>query len=289
MTEEAISEFLPGLATPRMDYVDYPRDLGEMVDELRTWARNAHDLKIARAHLARHIANHNREFGTALAIPPPLSRLFPDTLLRSQKWSEARRRLNTAHHQWLQGLDTQRSLNLSADARLGLLLYLAATYGGLCIPAAIDRLAEAMCKPKPIQSQHGTDIYWIDLFYQHGQFTNFTRNGVDVIYRPWLLTPMCQLAAFGFLKQCDRTSMGQAGERRPSFELITESFEQVAGFELPFSSMATFLKVAFCVVERQPGASMSELHAEYCIGRVASVGLRPSTWRQMLSANGNPV
>ncbi len=49
VTESAISDLLPGLATPTVDYVDYSRDLKEMLNELMGWAKNAHDLKIARA------------------------------------------------------------------------------------------------------------------------------------------------------------------------------------------------------------------------------------------------
>ena len=289
VTEHAIERFLPGLATPDTEYADYDRDLKDLIGELRTWASNAHDLKIARAHLARLISQHNRKHGTALPIPPPLSRLFPDKLLRSQRWSESRRELNQAHKRWLQGLDTRTGIDLSVDMRLGQFLYVASTYGGLCIPAAIEALREAIEKPKPIEYCSRTDLYWIDLYYEHGKLTNATKDKKDLVYRPWILTPMCKLAAFGYLQQRARCSKHKVAEIPDTFDLIRQSFAQVAGSELPFPSLATFLRVAFCIAERQQGSTMTQLHAEYSLGRVPSMSLRPADWRRMLATSNDYV
>ena len=285
VVEHAIERFLRGLATPDIAYEFYDRDLKLLMQELHSWASNTHELKIARAHLARTISQHNRQHGTALSIPPPLSRLFPDNPLRSQHWSESRRRLNEAHERWLQGLDSTKQIDLPGDLRLGQFLYIAATYGGLCIPAAVDALRESIEKPKPIQHSERNGLHWIDLSYRHGKLTNATQNGTDLIYHPWLLTPMCKLAAFGYLHNRGRCAGGETENVSNSFDLIKQSFERVAGSELPFPSLKKFLRVAFSVAERQPGAEMTQLHAEYSIGRVPSMSLRPNVWRQMLDTS----
>lgn len=287
VTDQSIREFLPGLAIPDVEYRDYERDLSELASELRTWSKNAYDLKIARAHLARVVHQHNRQHGTRLPIPPPLSRLYPDTLLRSQRWSESRRALNRAHERWLRGLDTRIGINLSVELRLGQLLYVAATYGGLCIPAAIESLRSTMGRSRPIEYCHRTGLHWIDLYYVHGNLTNVTRSKEDLIYQPWILTKMCKLTAFGFLAHRNRFGDVQPAERRDTFDLIKSAFAQVAGTELPFPSLSKFLRVAFCVAERQPGAEMTELHAEYSIGRVPSACLRPPVWRHMLATSND--
>ena len=171
--------------------------------------------------------------------------------------------------------------------RLGQFLYVAATYGGLCVPAAIDALREAIEKPKPIEYCSRTDLYWIDLYYEHGKLSNATQDKKDLVYRPWILTPMCKLAAFGYLQHRDRGSNHKVAEIPDTFDLIRQSFAQVAGSELPFPSLATFLRVAFCIAERQPGSTMTQLHAEYSLGRVPSMSLRPADWRRMLATSND--
>ena len=288
VTEHAIERFLPGLATPETEYADYDRDLKDLIGELRTWSSNAHDLKIARAHLARLISQHNRQHGTALPIPPPLSRLFPDKLLRSQRWSESRREPQSGARALATGPRYARTgIDLSVDMRLGQFLYVAATYGGLCIPAAIEALRAAIEKPKPIEYCGRTDKYWIDLYYEHGKLTNVTRDKKDLVYQPWILTSMCKLAAFGYLQHRDRCSNHKVAEVPDTFDLIRQSFAQVAGSELPFPSLATFLRVAFCIAERQPGSRMTQLHAEYSLGRVPSMSLRPAVWRRRLATSND--
>lgn len=287
VTEHAIAEFLPGLASPDIEYADYDRDLKHLIGELRTWASNAHELKIARAHLARLISQHNKQHGTTFPIPPPLSRLYPDKLLRTQQWSESRRKLNQSHERWLKGLDTRTGIDLPVDMRLGLFLYVSATYGGLCIPAAIEALREAIERPRPIEHCSRTGLYWIDLYYEHGQLTNATKGKKDVVYRPWILTPMCKLAAFGYLQHRGRCADHEVAESPDTFDLIMQSFVRVAGSELPFPSLSKFLRVAFCIAERQPGSSMTQLHAEYSIGRVPSMSLRPADWRRLLAISND--
>ena len=284
VTENAIEEYLTGLSTPNIPYDDYDRDLKQLLAELESWASNTNDLKIARAHLARLIHQHNLKFGASHPIPPPLARLFPDRPLRTQSWSDSRRRLNQAHEAWLKGLDAPPALDLSADLRLGQFLYTAATYGGLCRPAAIENLADAMQTARPIKSHRGLGLQWIDLYFRNGKFTNSNDDNGGIIYEPWLLTPMCKMTAFGFLKHRHRCSWHDGGERPAAFDLISTAFQHTAGVKLPFPSLKKFLRVAFCVVERQPGAAMPEVLAGYSIGRVSSMSLQPAAWQRMLAS-----
>ena len=284
VTEHALEEYLPGLLMPDLPYENYEVDLKILLTELETWARNSNDLKIARAHLARLIHQHNKQFGAALPIPPPLARLYPDRPLRTQSWSGARRRLNEAHERWLDGLHAPHMLDLTADLRLGQFLYTSATYGGLCRPEAIESLADAMQTARPIQSHRGLGLQWIDLNFRHGKFTNSNDDNGGIIYEPWLLTPMCKLTAIGFLKHRHRCSWRGNGERPAAFDLISAAFQQTAGVELPFPSLKKFLRVAFCIVERQPGAMLPEVFAGYAIGRVSSVSLQPASWKRLLES-----
>lgn len=284
VTEHGLNDYLPGLAAPDSPYTDYERDLKRFLSELESWAKNTNTLKVARAHLARLIHQHNQRFGTALPIPPPLARLFQDRPLRTQRWSEERRRMNEAHERWLAGLDSPYMLDLSADLRLGQFLYTAATYGGLCRPEALENLADMIQTEKPLQNHGGLAIDWIDLRFRHGKFTNTTCDDVDVVYEPWPLVPMCKLTAVAFLKQRHQCSCIDNRDRPPAFDLIRTAFEHTASQKLPFPSLKKFLRVAFCVVERQPGANLPEALAGYAVGRVASMSLQPASWQQILTS-----
>ncbi|NNE61834.1 MAG: hypothetical protein HKN35_13145, partial [Woeseia sp.] len=277
VTEHGLSEYLPGLARPKEPYTEYEQDLKRFLKELESWSKNANTLKIARAHLARLIHQHNQRNGTELPIPPPLARLFQDRPLRTQRWSEDRRRMNEAHERWLAGLNSPYMLNLSADLRLGQFLYTAATYGCLCRPEALESLADTIQASKPIRNHRGLGTDWIDLHFQHGRFTNATVDDVDVVYEPWPLVSMCKLTAKAFLEQRHQCSWIGNGDRPPAFDLICAAFENAASQKLPFSSLKKFLRVAFCIAERQPGANLPEVLAGYAVGRVASMSARPAS------------
>lgn len=283
-TEVLIVEVMPYLANLDDEDSGHDNAIAHLIRKIGKAFKVTRDHQIAREYLEKRIERFNTEHDRDLAIPIAPVRFRIPRLRRTLSWCQRRRLLNEAHEELLVALDRNRSPVLSHDERLGLVLYFAVTYGGLCQPKAITALHTALRNNAPICAHSATRLVWLDLYWANKGACNEIVDGKLRVCRRWFIPPACRLPLLGYLR---RQSVDEFEDSNASdFALINRAFKAISGQTFPPKSLKQFCSVGIAIAERQQGADLAELMVSYSTGAIESMSLRPTNWELVLANAG---
>ena len=280
-TEETIVKLMPYLVSENEGISKHDKAVSRAVKKIRQRFQIARDHQIAREYLEKRIERFNDQNDTDLAIPIAPVRFRFGRLRRTANWCRQRRALNEAHEQLMIALNSNKTLRLSIEDRLGLILYFAATYGGLCGHRALVSLRQALVNGATIHADHATQLIWIDLDYPSKGACNEVIDGRLHVRRRWFIPPACRLVVLGYLR--NRTSDDSGSSNAGEYVLIKRAFETVSKRKLPVMTLKRFCSVGIAIAERQPGADLSELEVSYATDVIECMSLRRANWELCLA------
>ncbi|MDH3616509.1 MAG: hypothetical protein OEQ90_08555 [Gammaproteobacteria bacterium] len=280
--EEIILKWMPYVESASEDDSGHDKAILAVTKKIEQSFKVARYHQIAREYFESRVERFNKQHDRDLAIPIAPVRFRFSRLRRTSTWCQQRRALNEAHEQLLVALDSNRTPALSTDERLGLALYFAVTYGGLCKPRALLALRRALADGATIYADQATQLIWLDLYYSQKGACNEIVDGELRVCHRWLVPPACRLSLLAYLRsqRAEDTAETDVGE----FALIKRAFEAVSGCALPTKSLKRFCSVGIAISERQEGANLSELEVSYAIGAIECMSLRRTNWELILAS-----
>ena len=280
-TEEIIVALMPYLVSEIEGASKHDEAASQVVKRIRHRFRIARDHQIAREYFEKRIERFNDQNDTDLAIPIAPVRFRFGRLRRTATWCRQRRALNEAHEQLMLALNSNRTLRLSIEDRLGLILYFAATYGGLCGHRALVALRQALDNGAAIYADHATQLIWTDLDYGSKGACNEVIDSKLRVCRRWFIPPACRLVVLGYLR--NRASDDAGSSNASEYALIKRAFETVSKCKLPVMTLKRFCSVGIAIAERQQGADLSELEVCYATNAIECMSLRKANWELCLA------
>lgn len=281
-TEEVILKFMPYLDSASKDDSGHDKAILAVTKKIKQNFKVARYHQIAREYFEDRIACFNKQHDKDLAVPIAPVRFRYARLRRTSTWCQQRRALNEAHEQLMVALDSGRVPALSTDERLGLVLYFAVTYGGLCKPKALSALRQALADGATIYADGATQLIWLDLYYSNKGACNEIVDGELRVCHRWFVPPACRLSLLGYLRSRCVENMAEA--EVSEFALIKRAFEAISGRALPFKTLKRFCNVGIAISERQEGADLSELEVSCAIGAIECMSLHRANWELVLAS-----
>ncbi len=280
-TEKIIMKLMPYLLSETEDASVHDKAVSSVTKKIQQSFRIARDHQIAREYFEKRIERFNDQNDTDLAVPIAPVRFRFGRLRRTATWCQQRRLLNEAHEHFMLALNSNRSLRLAIEERLGLVLYFATAYGGLCSPRALVALRQALENGATIYADRATRLVWLDLYYPNKGACNDIVGGKLRVCRRWFVPPACRLSLFAYLRNRtdDDTDRSEAGE----YALIKRAFETVSNCAFPIKTFKRFCSVGIAIAERQPGADLSELEVSYSTDAVECMSLTRANWELVLA------
>ena len=280
-TEKIIMKLMPYLLSETEDASVHDKAVSSVTKKIQQSFRIARDHQIAREYFEKRIERFNDQNDTDLAVPIAPVRFRFGRLRRTATWCQQRRLLNEAHENFMLALNSNRSLRLAIEERLGLVLYFAVTHGGLCSPRALVALRQALENGATIYADHTTRLVWLDLYYSSKGACNDIVDGELRVCRRWFVPPACRLSLFGYLRNradndADRSDAGE-------YALIKRAFEAISGRALPIRALKRFCRVGIAIAERQQEADLSELEVSYATDAIECMSLTRANWELALA------
>ena len=280
-TEEIIVKLMPYLVSETEDTSGHDKALSQVIRKIKQSFGIARDHQIAREYFEKRIEQFNQKNDSDLAIPIAPVRFRFGRLRRTATWCQQRRALNEAHELLMLALNSNRTPRLSVEERLGLVLYFAATYGGLCSPRALAALRRALEDGAKIYADHATRLIWLDLYYSSKGACNEIVDGKLRVCRRWFVPPACRLSLLGYLHHRAFDDQGSSGASE--HVLIKRAFEAVSMRKFPVRTIKRFCSVGIAIAERQQGAELSELEVSYATDAIECMSLRKANWELCLA------
>ena len=283
-TESFIVERMPYLVSESVDESVHDKAIPRVIRKIQQYFKVARDHQIAREYFEKRIERFNKQNDKDLAVPIAPVRFRFGRLRRSETWCQHRRAMNEAHEHLLLTLGSNKVPALSIDERLGLALYFAVTYGGLCSPRALVAFRQALDNGATIYADHATHLIWFDLYYSSKGACNEIVNGKLRVCRRWFVPPACRLSLFGYLRK--RAVEGPNRSDASEYVLIKRAFESLSGRTFPIKTLQRFCSVGIAIAERQQGIDFSELEISYATGTIECMSLRKDNWELALAEIG---
>ena len=280
-TEAIVVKLMPYLASETEDASAHDKAASRVIRKIKQSFGIARDHQIAREYFEKRIERFNNQNDTDLAIPIAPVRFRFSRLRRTVTWCHHRRAFNEAHEHLMLALNSSRMPRLSVEERLGLVLYFAATYGGLCSPRALAALHRALEDSTKIFADQATRLIWLDLYYSSKGACNEIVDGQLRVCRRWFVPPACRLSLLGYLRH--RAFDDQGSDSASEYVLIKRAFEAVSRREFPIKTIKRFCSVGVAISERQQGADLSELEVSYATGAIESMSLGKTNWELCLA------
>jgi len=280
--EELILKWMPYLDSASEDDSGHDKAIVAVIKKIEQSFKVARYHQIAREYFESRVEHFNKQHDKDLAIPIAPVRFRFGRLRRTSTWCQQRRALNETHEQLMVALDSNRAPTLSIDERLGLALYLAVTYGGLCKPKALSALRQALSDGTTIYADQATQLVWLDLYYSHIGACNEIVDGELRVCHRWFVPPACRLSMLGFLRR--RSPEDAGGPDVSEFALVKQAFETISGRALPIKTLKRFCSVGIAISERQESVDLSELEVSYAIGAIECMSLRRANWDLVLAS-----
>lgn len=265
--DDLIERASPGWLQVPPVVLDFPQELKAIEDSLKEKFASTNKWKTAKTYLGEFVESLSNGHRLGLPVPTAPIRKARKTLLRGLRWSKQRRLMNEAHEDWKSKLGREVLFKLDDRESLGAILYLAATYGGLCEPRAICALALKIQEEQPLFYSEALDCLWLELVYDPRGLANTRIDGKAMCLRRWLVPPICRLSLLRYLRV--PRAPQETGEQY-CHESIAAYYRAITGKPFPFGKLGPFLKVSFCVGERQPAVRFEEFLGEYVISRQES-------------------
>lgn len=278
-TDALTDKLMPYLTDTTLDTSNHLSAAGTLLKALEEKFQVVADYRVARRHLANRVVAFNKANDKSLAVPPALMRSSPSKVRRTEAWCKRRRRLNIAHETLMQALDAKIQPKLSAEERLGLVLYFAVTYGGVGDHRAASALRHELAAFPKIQIHQGLRIAYIWLCYDSKGACNAIVEDKLVVYRPWPITTPCRIQLLGFLRI--HSELDPAVSELSDFELIRNGFEAASGEPLPIESFRKFCGVGSAIYERQEGVDMPEILVQIGNGQIECLSPPPGQWESL--------
>lgn len=281
-TEEIILKSMPYLDSVSEDDSGHEKAILAVIKAIEQSFKVSRYHQIAREYFESRVERFDEQHNRDLAIPIAPVQFRVGRLRRTLTWCQERRTLNEAHERLLIALDGNRVPTLSIDERLGLVLYFAVTYGGLCKPKALSALRQTLADGATIYADRATRLIWLDLYYSNQGACNEIVEGELRVCHRWFVPPACRLSMLGFLRNpCTEDT---AGMDVSDFALIKRAVGTVTGCAFPIKTLKRFCGVGVAISERQDGADLSELEVSYAIGVIECMSLRRANWELVLAS-----
>lgn len=280
-TDAIIDRQMPYLEDPVLDTRGHDQAITATCKAIDKAFRVSRDHQIARRQLEHRVHRFNEKNDRDLRVLIAPVRFPTDRPRRSAEWCLQRRKLNAFHEALLQALNSVRRPHLSVDEWLGVVLYFAATLGGLSHTRLIEALRDALQVAPDLRAHAGTKRIWIDLYYQSKGACNELVDGNYRVCRRWPVPPICRLPLIAYL-----TRLGRGEEPAADasvFTLIRSAAATLCPPGLPSMSFRDFCRTGLAIAERQPNADISECLASYASLRLECMSLPANSWEFVLS------
>lgn len=280
-TDAIITRRMPYLNDPSCDSSGHDQAIDAMYEAVDKSFRVNRDHQIARRQLEWRVHQFNEENDRDLRVPIAPVRFPTDRPRRTVEWCLQRRRLNAFHEELLRALNSVRRPHLSVDEWLGVILYFAATLGGLCHTKLIEALRDALQSTPDLRAHAGTRRIWIDLHYASKGACNEFVDGKYRVCRRWPVPPICRLPLIAYLTRLGRGDKPDAGAS--AYALVQRAVAALCPPGLPRMSFRTFCRSGIAIAERQPGADISECLASFATLRMECMSLPAQSWEFALN------
>lgn len=280
-TKAIVVKLMPYLASETEDASAHNKAVSRVIRKIKQSFGIARDHQIAREYFEKRIERFNDQNDTDLAIPIAPVRFRFGRLRRTATWCQHRRALNEAHEHLMLAFNSNRMPRLAIEERLGLVLYFAATHGGLCSPRALVALRRALEDSAKMFADHTTRLVWLDLYYSSKGACNEIVDGKLRVCRRWFIPPACRLSLLGYLRNRGLEDAGSSGASE--YVLIKRAFEVVSRRNFPIKTIKRFCSVGVAISERQQGADLSELEVSYATDAIECMSLGKANWELCLA------
>ena len=270
--------------------IEYKQSVGRIMQTFEEEFKSASEYNIARRHFAGVINQGNVDGQWNLPVPEPIISIKRHAEFRSQRWQWNSNDHCRVYAHVKEALNTSILIDdtTDVDVLIGLLLFFAASIGGLSSKDKLQGLVTALAEDKPLSSEDDTGQVYINLRYK-SYLRNKRQGDCEYTEGRWYMDALGLGLAEKILRSNDKETVLVSLQKDDRLiNCINKSIKFCGVDDYKYKTLAAFCKVAPVILENTPEIECSELLFEYMVGRVKSVALNHAHYGSFISNPRKP-